>query len=140
MQKQELFYSLYYTTSPEAQLLMLFLTDSYNGKYTREWINDTESEGLAKNIIDIERKGEKFAFSDSLFDQYDTKNKKLEFTITKATFLKILDQWEQTLKEDKAFIVIEVTRENDVNIYALDKLTEQDQQLYTLFWEDKNIT
>jgi hypothetical protein len=126
-------YSFFQKNSYEACLIGEFLTDSYNGKFTREWFNDETSEGLATNMITVLKRGNNMVFfnvyEEEIYEKSTFNEAALKYTltITKDVFLKMLDQWEKAKSELKKFIVIEITPDNDVTITAFDELTEEDR-------------
>jgi len=111
-------YSTFSSDTAEAQLVSFFLNDSYNGQSLREWLVNERWGGLEKNMISLEKRDHSIVFSNN----YDEREPKFEFVVSRATFSKILDEWEQARSESKEYIVIEVSDDNGVHIYATDKV------------------
>jgi hypothetical protein len=105
--------------SEEIENLTNFLLDSYDGEFTRDWLSDEECHGISGNQIEIDKKGESLV----LVDLYDQREKKFEFVISRALFLKALDQWEAAIYALKEYIIIELADDNkDISIYAVDSI------------------
>jgi len=111
-------YSTFSSDTAEAQLVSFFLNDSYNGPSLREWLVNERWGGLEKNMIPLEKRDHSIVFSNN----YDEREPKFEFVVSRTTFSKILDEWEQARSESKEYIVIEVSDDNGVHIYATDKV------------------
>ena len=111
-------YSTFSSDTAEAQLVSFFLNDSYNGQSLREWLVNERWGGLEKNMISLEKRDHSIVFSNN----YDEREPKFEFVVSRTTFSKILDEWEQARSESKEYIVIEVSDDNGVHIYATDKV------------------
>jgi len=111
-------YSTFSSDTAEAQLVSFFLNDSYNGQSLREWLVNERWGGLEKNMIPLEKRDHSIVFSNN----YDEREPKFEFVVSRTTFSKILDEWEQARSESKEYIVIEVSDDNGVHIYATDKV------------------
>jgi len=108
------------STSSRAGLISIFLTDSYYGTRTREWLQDETRKETGSEMVDLDKKGDFIVFS----SPYDESEPKFEFSVTHETFSKILDEWEQVISEAKEYIVIEVSDNNDVHIYATDQMED----------------
>jgi hypothetical protein len=107
------------STAEELDILTSFLLDSYDGISTRKWLANKEYDGITGNQIDITKKGDDLI----LFDIYDPREKKFEFTISYQLFLKALDQWEIAREAKKQYIIIELADDNkDISIYAVDSI------------------
>jgi len=102
----------------KGDIVVLFLTDSYDGNFIRQWFANDQRKGLDKNRTALEKKQGTIVFTDI----YDDREQKSEFTVSRATFLKILDEWEQARSEAREYIVIEVSGDNNVHIYATDEV------------------
>lgn len=102
----------------QSNIITHFLIDSYNGNFIRKWLSDSRRDGLDGNHISLDKKNDKVIFS----SLYDKREPKLEFAVTREVFSKMLDEWEQAIAQEKEFIVIEVSDDKDVHIYATDNI------------------
>jgi len=96
-----------------------FLTDSYTGGFTKKWLDNDEWKKGGSELVNLEKRNDQIILSSAFDEESDDK---FEFAVLRTTFLKILDEWEQALEKAKEYIVIEVFDNNDVHIYATDKV------------------
>ena len=122
---ESLGYWFFISHSFKAQIVGNFLTDSYSDNFVRAWlVNDMWTKG-GSEMVDLEKKDDSIIFSDA----YDDSDDKLKFTVSSAIFLKILNEWKCAREEDKEYIVIEVSDDDDVHIYGTDhvEISEEEQ-------------
>jgi|GEM_PF-1195802 len=112
----DLDYWFFISNSFDGQLIGHFLTSSYDGEYIRMWLDDETSKETGSEMVDLDKENELIVFSNA----YNDSDNKFKFAVTRKTFSKILDEWEQSKAEGKNFIVIEVSDDNDVHIYPMD--------------------
>jgi len=96
-----------------------FLTDSHSGSFTKKWLDNDEWKKGGSELVNLEKRNDQIILSSAFDEESDDK---FEFAVLRTTFLKILDEWEQALEKAKEYIVIEVFDNNDVHIYATDKV------------------
>jgi len=116
--KNKYFFAKSNQTPFRGDIVAFFLTDSYDGNFIKKWLSNTDYIQLGGNMIELEKRNDSIVFS----NLYDDVNSKFEFAVSRPTFLKVLDEWEQARSESKEYIVIEVSDDNDVHIYATDKV------------------
>jgi len=109
-------YSFFSSNSEEGQIVGILLTDSYNEEFLREWLDDETRTEAGTEMIDLDKEDELIVFSSAYKDSDD----EFKFAVTRKTFLKIFNEWNQARNAAKEFIVIEVSDDNDVHIYPMD--------------------
>ena len=96
-----------------------FLTDSHSGSFTKKWLDNDEWKKGGSELVNLEKRNDQIILSSAFDEESDDK---FEFVVSRATFSKILNEWEQAISETKEYIVIEVSDDNNVYIYATDEV------------------
>jgi len=110
------FYSPITLDFRKKNIIAHFLIDSYDEKFKKKWLGIDKFIFGGSEMVKLEKRGESIILSDA----YDNDINKFEFSISRQTFSKILDEWNQARNAAKKFIVIEVSDDNDVHIYPMD--------------------
>jgi len=105
------------STFEPSDSLAHFLTDAYDGDFIRTWLSNKEYETLQANLMSLTKK-DNFLEVSNVFDEEGVSCYRISYTL----FLKVLDEWEQARSESKEYIAIKVSDDNDVHIFAADKM------------------